>query len=203
MPHGRAWTGAQPHLVSAAAALSAGQHEASTAALAAADGILERLLADQEAASRLAAAIIRLTASIRTGDLMAAASAAARAEVLAGRVPGGKLARHPGIRARVLSGRGAVELWSGHLDAAAGTLDSGMAAAAASGAQDERAGCLGHLALVEALRGRLCRAAELAGRATAALTAGEHRPPVQNPRPGSARSKGMRSSKPRVGRAVR
>src|SRR5208283_2036813 len=54
MPHGRAWTGAQPHLVSAAAALSAGQHEASTAALAAADGILERLLADQEAASRLA-----------------------------------------------------------------------------------------------------------------------------------------------------
>jgi len=60
MPYGRAWTGAQPHLVSAAAALSAGQYEASTAALAAADDILERLPADQEAASRLAP---RLSAS--------------------------------------------------------------------------------------------------------------------------------------------
>ena len=96
MPHGRAWTEPQPHLVSAAAALSAGQHEASTAALAAAEAILERLPADQEAASRLAAAIIRLTASIRTGDLMTAATAAARAEVLVSRVPGGKLARYPG-----------------------------------------------------------------------------------------------------------
>ena len=183
MPPGRAWTGAQPHLVSAAAALSAGRHEASTAALAAADGILERLPAGQEAASRLAAAIIRLTASIRTGDLMAAASAAARAEVLVSRVPGGKLARHPEIRARVLSGRGATELWSGHLDAAARVLDSGVATATASCAQDERAGCLGYLALVEALRGRLCRAAELAGQATAALTAGQHRSPVSHPSP--------------------
>jgi len=183
MPYGHAWTGAQPYLVSAAAALSSGQHEASTAALAAADGILECLPADQQAASRLAAAIIALTASIRTGDLMTAATAAARAELLVSRVPGGKLARYPGIRTRVLSGRGAVELWSGHLDQAACTLDSGLAAATASCAEDERADCLGLLALVEALRGRLARAAELAGRATAARTAGEHRVPARNPSP--------------------
>ncbi len=183
MPDGRAWTGPAPYLVSAAAALSAGRHDAGTAALAAAETILERLPAGQEAASRLAAAIVRLTASIRAGDLMAAASAAARAEVLVGRVPGGKLARHPGIRARVLSGRGAVELWSGHLDVAAGTLDSGLAAATASCGQDDRAGCLGQLALVEALRGRLCRAAELAGRAAAPLAAGEHRSAARNPSP--------------------
>ena len=103
--------------------------------------------------------------------------------MLVSRVPGGKLARHPEIRARVLSGRGAVELWSGHLDEAARTLESGVAAATASAAQDERAGCLGHLALVEALRGRLCRAAQLAGQATAALTAGEQRPPAPHPSP--------------------
>ena len=139
------------------------------------DGILERLPADQETASRLAGALIRLAASRRTGDLAAASAAAARAEVLAGRLPVGKLARHPQIRARVLSGRGAVELWSGHLDAAARTLES--AAAAASGGQAERAGCLAHLALVEALRGRLLRAARLAARATAALTAAGQRPP--------------------------
>ena len=183
MPPGRAWTGPQPHLVCAAAALSAGRHEASTDALDTADTILERLPAGQEAASRLAAAIIRLTASVRAGDLTAAASAAARAEVLLSRVPGGKLARHPEIRTRVLSGRGAVELWSGHLDQAAGTLDSGLAATTASGGNDERADCLGYLALAEALRGRLCRAAGLAGRATAPLAAGEHRPPARNPSP--------------------
>ena len=183
LPPGRAWTGPQPHLVSAAVALSAGQQDASTAALAAADAILERFPAGQEAASRLAAAMIRLAASIRTGDLMAAASAAARADVLASRVPGNQLARHPDIRARVLAGRGAVELWSGHLDAAAGTFESGLAAAAASGGEDERAGCLGQLALVEALRGRLCRAAELAGRAAAPLPVGEHRPAARNPGP--------------------
>ncbi len=183
MPPGRAWTGPAPYLVSAAAALSAGRQDAGTAALAAADGILERLPAGQEAASRQAAAMIRLTASMRTGDLMAAASAAARAEILVSRVPGGKLARHPGIRARVLSCRGATELWSGHLDAAARVLDSGVATATASCAQDDRAGCLGYLALVEALRGRLCRAAELAGQATAALTAGQHRSPVSHPIP--------------------
>ena len=127
--------------------------------------------------------LIRLAASRRTGDLAAASAAAARAEVLVGRIPGGKLARHPQIRARVLSGRGAVELWSGHLDAAARTLESGAAAAAASGGQAERAGCLGHLALVEALRGRLRRAAQLAADATAALTAAGQRPPVPHPGP--------------------
>jgi LuxR family transcriptional regulator, maltose regulon positive regulatory protein len=183
MPPGRTWTGPQPHLVSAAVALSAGRHASSTAALEAADAILERLPADQEAASRLAAAIIRLTASFRAGDLTAAASAAACAEVLVSRVPGGKFAQHRQIRARVLSGRGATELWSGHLDAAARVLDSGAATATASCAQDERAGCLGYLALVEALRGRLCRAAELAGQATAALTAGQHRSPISHPSP--------------------
>ena len=83
----------------------------------------------------------------------------------------------------MLSGRGAVELWSGRLDEAARILDSGVAAAAASGGEYERAGCLGHLALVEALRGRLRRAAKLAGQATAALAVDEQRPPAPHPDP--------------------
>ena len=183
MPHGQAWTGPQPHLVSAAVALSAGQHESSIAALDAAEGILECLPADQEAECRLAAALIRLAASRRTGDFMAAAAAAAGAEVLVSWIPDEKLARHRKTRARVLAGRGAVELWSGHLDQAARTLDSGLAAATVAGGEDERADCLGHLALVEALRGRLCRATELAARATAILTTDQGRPPVPHPSP--------------------
>ena len=177
MPHGQTWTGPAPHLISAAVALAAGRPEASTAALAAADGILARLPADQEVACRLAAAMTRLAAARRAGDFGAAAAAAAGAEALISAVPGDCLARNGKIRARVLSGRGAVELWSGHLDEAARTLDSGVAAGTASGGQDERADCLGHLALAEALRGRLCRAA------AAALTVGEPRPPVPHTGP--------------------
>ena len=183
MPPGRAWTGPQPHLIAAAVALSAGRPASSAAALDAAEAILERLPADQEIAGRLAGAMIGLTAALRSGDLTAAGAAAVRAEALASRVPGDQLARHPDIRARVLSGRGAVELWSGHLDEAARTLESGAAAAAASAGQAERAGCLGHLALVEVLRGRLGRAAQLAAGATAALTAAGQRPPAPHPGP--------------------
>ena len=189
LPHGQAWTGPEPHLVSAAVALSAGRPAASTSALDAADGILARLPADQHAESRLAAAMIRLAASRRTGDFMAATAAAAEAEALISRMPGDKLARHPDIRARVLSGHGAVELWSGYLGEAARTFESGVAAATPSGGVDERAACLGHLALAEALRGRLSRAATAAAQTTAATqttaarTAGQPRPPVSHPHP--------------------
>ena len=180
MPHGRAWSGPQPHLVSAAVALSAGRHASFAAALDAAEAILERLPADQETAGRLAAAMIRLTAALRGGDLTAAAAAAVHTEALASKVSGDKLARHPDIRARVLSGRGAVELWSGHLDEAARVLESGVAAETASGGPGESADCLGHLALAEALRGRLCRAEKVAARAA---TARRQRPPVPHPNP--------------------
>jgi LuxR family maltose regulon positive regulatory protein len=80
------------------------------------------------------------------------------------------LARHPDISGRVLSGRGAVELWSGHLDEAASLLEGAVAAATAPG-RPEPADCVAYLALVEAWRGRLRGAAELADRATAALAA--------------------------------
>ena len=183
MPHGGAWSGPQPHLVSAAIALSAGRHASSAAALDAAEAILERLPADQETAGRLAAAMIRLTAALRNGDLTAAAAAAVRAEALASRVPDDKLARHPDIRARVLSGRGAVELWSGHLDEAARVLESGMAAETASGRPGGPADCLGHLALAEALRGRLSRAATVAAQAATPPTADQQRLPVPHPSP--------------------
>ncbi len=182
MPY-RAWTGPQPYLVRAAVEVSIGRGESSGATLDVAEGILERLPTDQEAVCRLAAVMIRLAASRRTGDLVAATAAAAQAEILVSRVPGDKLARHPEIQARVLAGRGTAELWSGHLDEAARILDSGAAAATAVGGENERADCLGLLALVEALRGQLCRAVKLAAQATAALTVGGQQPPVQRPNP--------------------
>jgi LuxR family maltose regulon positive regulatory protein len=182
MPHGQAWTEPEPYLVSAAAALAMGRPESGISALDAAEGILERLPAGQQAAGQLAAAMIRLTASLRTADPEAAAVAATRAEGLVTMIPGERSARQRQIRAQVLSGRGAVELWAGHLAEAALAFDSGAAAATASGTEDERANCLGHFALVEALRGRLSHAVELA-QATAPPAAGEQRPGGRHPNP--------------------
>ena len=168
MPHGQAWADAGPYLVSAAAALPAGRLESCTAALDLADGILGRLPDGQGAAGRLSAALIRFAASLRTGDLDAAAAAAGAAEALVSTVGGGKPGRHAATLARVLRGRGVVELWSGNHDEAARILDSGVAAAAAPGAEYERADCFGHLALIAAWQGRPQRAAKLAAGATAA-----------------------------------
>jgi LuxR family maltose regulon positive regulatory protein len=179
MPPGQAWTGPAPHLISAAIALSAGQRESWTAGLDAADNILERLPAGQQATARLAAVLIRLAASLRTADPVAAAAAATRAEALLSQVPADLLDRHPEIRARLLAGRGAVELWSGHLDEAARAFQAGMVVQAGSAGDDGQSDCLGHLALAEALRGRLRRAAELAAQATAPGR-DSPRPPVQN-----------------------
>jgi LuxR family maltose regulon positive regulatory protein len=170
MPYGEGWPEPQPYLVCAAVALSAGRPGPAAAALDAAERILDRLPADQEAAARLAATMIRLAGARRSGDLTAAAGAAACAEALIGGISGARLAQHAGIRAQVLSARGAVELWSGRLDEAAGVLESGVAAAAAPGAERSRAACLGHLAVVWALRGRLGRAVGFADQATAACT---------------------------------
>jgi hypothetical protein len=64
-----------------------------------------------------------------------------------------------------------VETWAGRLDAAAVRFADAAAVPATETAY-ERAGCLGYLALVEALRGRLTRAVELAGAAAEALSSG-------------------------------
>jgi LuxR family transcriptional regulator, maltose regulon positive regulatory protein len=162
MPSGQHWPGPQPYLIMAAAALSAGRPDSCAAALDAADRMLERFPAEQGAPGRLTAAVIRLTTSLRSGNLAAAASAASQAERILGRVPAGDLIGHSDLTRRVLSGRGAIELWSGHLDEAAGIFEAGLAAEAAPGEDLARADWAGHLALAEALRGRLGRAAELA-----------------------------------------
>ena len=179
MPPGRAWAEPAPYLVAAVVALADGQHESCAIALDAADDLLDRLPGDQEAAARLSAAVVRLCACLRTGDVGSAASAAERAEAMLTRVPGRQLARHPELGRRVQCGRAAVEMWSGHLEEAARVLAAGLSAEAACDQDAGRACWTGALALVEALRGRLCRAAELASQALPGI--GAHRPPGRHP----------------------
>ena len=169
MPRDDGWTQPQPWLILAATGLSGLVGEASsTAALATGESILERLPADDEIPARLAACLIRLALSCRTGDLEAATAAADRAEVLAGQLPEEAHARHPELGVQLLSGRGAVELWAGRLDAAAAAFEAGLAASGPETAY-ERADCLGYLALAEAVRGQLSRAAGHADEVTEAM----------------------------------
>ncbi len=157
---------APPQFLLAAAALelSDRRDQACADQLAAAERLLDELPAGQEIASRLAAAQIRVAAARRSGNLDGARAAAARAQALFDQLPDGLRIRRPQAHAHVLSARGTVHLWSG--DLAAATAAFLAAATAAPQGSDEQAGCHGHLALIEALHGRLNRATELAGAMT-------------------------------------
>ena len=156
---------AQPPSLLAAAALelSDGCDKEAGRLLAAAGECLDRLPAGHEIPSRLAAAMFRVVAARRCGDLAGARTAAARMETLFEQLPPALRSCHPEAQGQVLSDRGAVEFWSGDLGPAAVAFAG--AAAAFPENSSERAACDGHLALIEALRGRLSHAAELASAA--------------------------------------
>jgi LuxR family maltose regulon positive regulatory protein len=155
-----------PSLLAAAALeLSDGHDQTAAGLLAAAEETLGRLPADHEIPARLASALLRLEASCRSGDLSGVTSAAASAATRYRQLPPGLREGHPEVRLRVAAGRGVAGLWSGdHVAAAAAFSTAAAAAPEGSGGQ---AACRGHLALIEALHGRLSRAAELA---TASMT---------------------------------
>ncbi len=182
MPDGETWSAPQPYFVSAAVALVRHGPQVSAAVLDVAEGCLERLHTDQ-ATCRLAAAMLRLAIFRRTGNLAGAIRAVASAETMARALPAGTLAQHPRTHTRLLSARGAVELWSGNLDDAAVALNAGLTTAAEAGGSYERADCLGYLALVETLRGRLGSAADLAARAQSAVTTDEQLSSAPRPNP--------------------
>jgi LuxR family transcriptional regulator, maltose regulon positive regulatory protein len=164
MPRGTTWVEPQPLLVAAAIDFGRNKDDTSEVFLTAAEEKLEQLPAADEIPSRLAASMIRLALSRRTGNLDAATAAVEKAQALLEFIPPEQLARHPWIEARVLAGRGAIEFWSGHFDEASAIFEAGVASGSAP--ERERAECLGHLALIETLRGRLSHAAELAADAT-------------------------------------
>jgi LuxR family maltose regulon positive regulatory protein len=157
----QAWTRPEPLLVAAALALA--EDRPAGTWLAAAESMLGALPPAEATAARLAAAQVRLAMSRRTGDLGSMAAAVAEAQAMLAAVPTGVVARCSWIGAQVLAGRGAVELWSGHLGEAAATFEAAIAAVPAPDSTHERAGCLGYLALADALRGRLNRATSTAG----------------------------------------
>jgi LuxR family maltose regulon positive regulatory protein len=169
--------GAEPEvlLVAAAMELARSDGQPDGTALGAAEAILARQPAGEDPPAGLAAALVRAALSRRSGDHAAAAGAAARAEELLADIPAAQLARHPGVRIEVLTGRGMAELWAGDFGHAAGTF---RAASKAAGPDSrlERVDCLGNLALAEALQGHLTRAGGLADEARTGQSAGPAAP---------------------------
>ena len=168
MPRPPAPAPPQQLLMTAALELADGARDLCDSSLAAAETGLGRLPAGAELPSRLAAALTRLAWARQTGDFDAAARSVDRPGTLLRGLPAGQLAQHPGIRAQVLAGHGIVELWSDHLDDAVASFAAGAAAACTPDSAYERADCLGHLALLKALRGRLGPATALLAEAAAA-----------------------------------
>jgi LuxR family maltose regulon positive regulatory protein len=174
----------QSLLAAAAVALSEARDQAAEASLAAADRVLGRLPEDSEIATRFAAAAIRFGMACRRGDLIAAdASAATAAKLLEDNLepaPGGP----DEMVAWVLAGRGVIELWSGHLDEAAGlfTRAAGLLGHMeslsdprppdAAGRFRQLAACRGYRALADALRGRPGAAARFADDGNSAFDGG-------------------------------
>ncbi len=141
-----------------------------------AEDAARRLPAGEEIMSLLALATLRFALARRDGDLTALAAAAAEQAALLTRLPAGVLSGHPELAMRSLAGSAEAALWQGRFDEAEELLAE-AAAMPAGDCTGERAGCLGRLALAEALCGRLVRAAEFAAKAAAADARTDGAPP--------------------------
>ena len=161
--------GATPELllITAALDLSAGGESTGIHALAAAEGILGSLPAEDALPARIAAALIRIAICRHAGDLEAATAYAVTAESLLTAIPPDSLTPHPAIQGHILLHRGIVELWRGDPDPADAAVAAALAASVSPDGWRDRTEYLGQLALAEALRGRLNSAVRLASDATA------------------------------------
>lgn len=159
MPHDLLAAGAEPALVAAGIALADVQHESARTALAAAEGSLAGIPADEETTSRIAVAMLRLELARRTGDIEVTIASVRQLEKLAGTLPDETLAHQPRLVVRMLAERGLLSLWAGQPDEAAAILGARHPASAEHG--PECANYHGHLALAEAFRGRLHAAGDV------------------------------------------
>ncbi|WP_031027647.1 LuxR C-terminal-related transcriptional regulator [Streptomyces sp. NRRL WC-3725] len=132
------------------------------------------------AAARLSWAFLEALAARLAGAPGRAEAAARTAEELRREVPGGLLEAHPELIALLLTHLGSARLWAGRIRDARAALttvvDSGRTGAPAQARQE----CLGHLALIDYLKGRPGRAER---KASAAVTEADRGCPLPAPGP--------------------
>ncbi|WP_409329881.1 LuxR C-terminal-related transcriptional regulator [Trujillonella humicola] len=158
--------GPLPAVVRSARALTAFDLDTCRAQVALADEQAGEATGPDRAPLLASTAVIRAILARVHGDPGAAESALAAGEEQLSGIPDAE--DHPELRALLLSSVDTTQLWAGQLDEAERTLRRGLVASSPPGCRYPRLNVLGRLALLEYLRGRLGRAADL-GRAEVAL----------------------------------
>jgi LuxR family maltose regulon positive regulatory protein len=156
--------GAAASLVRAALAMEVFDLEACEKHLFRAEGQLDGAPTPRSSAAALALQTVRLTHAVAVGDVELALGAAASAERLLQMQVRERLDEHPELSVLVESGKGAAWMATGQLDDAVEAFSAGVRVADRPGCERSLINCLGHLALVAAMRGQLRRAADLAAR---------------------------------------
>ena len=156
--------GAAASLVRAAMAMGVFDLEACEKHLFRAQGQLDGAPTPRSSAAALALQTVKLSHAVAVGDVDLALGAAASAERLLQMQVVERLDEHPELSVLVESGKGAAWLASGRFDDAVEAYSAGVRAAERPGGERSLINCLGHLALVAAMRGQLRRAVDLAAR---------------------------------------
>jgi LuxR family maltose regulon positive regulatory protein len=159
--------GAAASLVRAALAMQVFDVEACEKNLFRAEGQLDGASTPRSSAAALALQTVRLTHAVAVGDVELALGAAASAERLLQMQVSERLDEHPELLVIIESGKGAAWLATGHLDDAVEAFSAGARAADRPGWENSLNNCLGHLALLAAMRGQLRKAGDLAARVAA------------------------------------
>ncbi|MFJ7152440.1 LuxR C-terminal-related transcriptional regulator [Streptomyces sp. NPDC100445] len=167
-PMGPEATGAAADLVRAARDLSTHDVDRGLAHLRRAEEHLTGRPAD--ATLRLSCLLLRTLGARLSGSPGTAEQAVAAAEELRGEVPARLLDKHPELTALLLTHLGSVRLWAGRFDDARAALSEVVSGPGGAPTALPRGDCLGQLALIDYLDGRLCRAERTA---LAALTDSE------------------------------
>jgi LuxR family maltose regulon positive regulatory protein len=127
-----------------------------------AEGQLDAAHARRWSAAALALQTVRLTHATATADVDRGLGAAAAADQLMHVQVRARLDGHPELLVLIESGKGAAWLAAGQLDDAVEAFTAAARAAERPGCEHLLINCLGHLALLAAMRGQLRRAGKLA-----------------------------------------
>jgi LuxR family maltose regulon positive regulatory protein len=117
-------------------------------------------------AAALALQTVRLTHAAAVANVASGLDAASAADRLIHLQVSRRLDEHPELSVLIESGKGAALLATGELDEAADAFSAGARVAERPGCEHSLINCLGHLALLAAVRGQLRKAADLAARVT-------------------------------------
>ena len=151
--------GAEVALVAAADALARGDTLVCSGWLRHAEASFDSGAGDQTSA-QLAGAVVGLLLGL-CQDVPPSMDLVTHADELLDRILSTSTEHHADLVALIEGARGRAELWAGRLDEAATSFKGSAGAAEQAGSHDQLRYALGNLALVEALRGRLGRAADL------------------------------------------